>query len=132
MERVGGEYPAEDARLRAVYEAMACGVIVRNASGDILYANHAALRIYGVADIVALAAADPDAAAFAQDGSPLSERPSVKAFRTLEAVRGIVGGRRRSDGEIQWRLIHALPILHVHGQVRQVVSSFIDLTPRRE
>ncbi|HEX9496135.1 MAG TPA: EAL domain-containing protein [Candidatus Limnocylindria bacterium] len=129
---MGGEYPAEDARLRAVYEAMACGVIVRNASGDILYANHAALRIYGVADIVALAAADPDAAAFAQDGSALSERPSARAFRTLEAVRDIVAGRRRSDGEIQWRLIDAVPIFEVDGQVREVVSSFIDITARRE
>src|SRR5258708_18738884 len=100
MERVGGEYPAEDARLRAVYEAMACGVIVRNASGDILYANHAALRIYGVADIVALAAADPDAAAFAQDGSALSERPSARSFRTLEAGRDIIPGRRRTGGRV--------------------------------
>ena len=31
--------PTADARLRAVYEAMACGVIVRNATGDIVYAK---------------------------------------------------------------------------------------------
>jgi len=50
--------PTADARLQAVYEAMACGVIVRNASGDIVYANQAAMRIYGVADMAELAAAD--------------------------------------------------------------------------
>ena len=128
----GDEHPAGDARLRAVYEAMACGVIVRNAAGEIVYANHAALRIYGVADVDALAAADPDAAALAPDGSALSERPSARAFRTLEPVRDVVAGRRRADGEIQWRLIDAVPIFDDDGRVREVVSSFIDITARRE
>jgi diguanylate cyclase (GGDEF)-like protein/PAS domain S-box-containing protein len=121
-----------DARLRAVYEAMACGVIVRNVSGDIVYANQAAIRIYGVRDLVELAAADLDAAAFAHDGGPLDERPSAKALRTLEPVRDVVVGRRRSDGQIQWRLVDAVPILGPDATANEVVSSFIDITARRE
>jgi len=121
-----------DARLRAVYEAMACGVIVRSASGEIVYANQAALRIYCVSDIVELASADLDAAAFAHDGQPLGERPSAKALRTLEPVRDVVVGRRRPDGAIQWRLIDAVPILGTDGEPNEVVSSFIDITARRE
>ena len=121
-----------DARLRAVYEAMACGVIVRNASGDIIYANQAAMRIYGVAGMVELAAADVDAAAFAHDGQPLAERPSAKARRTLEPVRDVVVGRRRADGALQWRLVDAVPILGPDGEANEVVSSFIDITARRE
>src|SRR5207237_6736095 len=119
--------PTADARLRAVYEAMACGVIVRNASGDIVYANQAAMRIYGVADPVELAAADLDAAAFAYDGQPLAERPSAKALRTLQPVRDVVVGRSRADGAIQWRLIDAVPIFDADGQAHEVVSSFIHI-----
>ena len=121
-----------DARLQAVYEAMACGVIVRTAAGAIVYANHAALRIYGVGDIGTLAAADVDAAAFAHDGSPLAERPSAEAFRTMRPVRDLIVGRRRGDGQMQWRLVDAVPIFDADGQVNEVVSSFIDITSRRE
>ncbi len=124
--------PTADARLQAVYEAMACGVIVRNASGDIVYANQAAMRIYGVADMAELAAADLDAAAFAHDLTPLGERPSAKAIRTLQPVRDMVVGRRRSDGAIQWRLVDAVPIFDPDGGAHEVVSSFIDVTARRE
>src|SRR5260221_2748688 len=105
---------------------MACGVIVRSATGDIVYANQAAMRIYGVADPVELAAADLDAAAFAHDGQPLAERPSAKALRTLEPVRDVVVGRRRADGAIQWRLIDAVPILGADGESNKGVSNFID------
>ena len=124
--------PTADDRLRAVYEAMACGVIVRTATGEITYANRAALRIYGVPDIAALAAADVDAAALAPDGSALAERPSAQAMRTLEPVRDVIAGRRRDDGSIQWRLIDAVPIFDADGRAREVVSSFIDITARRE
>ena len=124
--------PTADARLRAVYEAMACGVIVRNASGDIVYANQAAMRIYGVAGAAELAAADLDAAAFAHDLTPLGERPSAKALRTLQPVRDMVVGRRRNDGAIQWRLVDAVPIFDPDGGAHEVVSSFIDVTARRE
>src|SRR5438309_10756827 len=37
------EQPLGDARMQAVYEAMACGVIVRNAALEVVYANRAAL-----------------------------------------------------------------------------------------
>jgi len=33
--------------LAAVYDAMACGVVVRNASGGVVFANAAAKRIFG-------------------------------------------------------------------------------------
>src|SRR5260370_39892032 len=108
------------------------GVIVRSATGDIVYANQAAMRIYGVSGMVELAAADLDAAAFAHDGQPLAERPSAKALRTLEPVRDVVVGRRRADGAIQWRLIDAGPIPGAHGETKQVVWSFIDRTAGRE
>ena len=121
-----------DDRLRAVYEAMACGVIVRTATGEITYANRAALRIYGVADLAALGAADVGAAALAPDGSVLAERPSAQAMRTLEPVRDVIAGRRRPAGAIQSRLIDAVPIFDPDGRAREVVSSFIDITARLE
>src|SRR5260221_11395124 len=102
---------------------MACGVIVRNASGDIVYANQAAMRIYGVADMAELAAADLDAAAFAHDLTPLGERPSAKAIRTLQPVRATVVGRRRSDGAIQWRLGHPGPRFHTDRGARAVAPA---------
>ena len=33
--------------LAAVYDAMACGVVVRDASGAVIFANEAAKRIFG-------------------------------------------------------------------------------------
>ena len=129
MDRSAG---VSDARLQAIYEAMACGVIVRDAALAVVYANRAAMRIYGVTDIVELAAADHEAAAFAADGSPLLERPSATALRTLRPVRDMTVGRRRPDGGLQWRLVDAVPIFDIDGTANEVVSSFIDITTRRE
>ena len=121
-----------DEHLHAVYEAMACGVIVRNRLGAVVYANRAAIRIYGVNTMAELAAIDHDAAAFAEDGAPLPERPSAKALRTLQPVREMTVGRRQADGTIQWRLVDAVPLFDPDGEAREVVSSFIDITERRE
>jgi len=126
------ELGSSDARLQAVYEAMACGVIVRNDRGDVLYANQAAIRIYGVSSISELATADVEAAMYAHDGSPLEERPSACAFRTLQPVRDVMVGRSRLDGAIQWRLVDAVPLFDADGRATEVVSSFIDITARRE
>ena len=123
---------AGEARLRAIYEAMACGVILRNDRGEVLYANQAALRIYGVDNVAELAEADAEAAIYAFDGSPLTERPSVRALRTLQPVRDVMVGRSRPDGAIQWRLVDAVPLFDADGTAREVVSSFIDITARRE
>jgi diguanylate cyclase (GGDEF)-like protein/PAS domain S-box-containing protein len=121
-----------DARLRAIYEAMACGVIVRTAGGEIHYANQAAMRIYGVQNMDELAAADTTAAMLAGDGSMLDERPSAKALRTLQPVRDCTVGRMFADGRVQWRLVDAVPLFDPDGIAREVVSSFIDITARKE
>ncbi len=129
---MAGDQGSGDARLRAIYEAMACGVILRNDRGEVLYANQAALRIYGVASLTELAKADGEAAMYAHDGSPLEERPSVRALRTLQPVRDVMVGRNRGDGAIQWRLVDAVPLFDADGRASEVVSSFIDITARRE
>jgi len=128
---------AEEGRdLAAIYDAMTCGVVVRDAAGAIVFANAAAHRIFG---------RPPDELA-GHDGGPTETRrvradgtampddevPNVAARDLGLPVRNVTMGLIRSDGYVRWLLIDAVPIFGSDGGVREVVSSFTDVTDRKK
>jgi diguanylate cyclase (GGDEF)-like protein/PAS domain S-box-containing protein len=121
--------------LTAVYDAMACGVIVRDATGAVVFANAAAKRIFGrPPEELAGAEATGEDGRIREDGTPMpvDEVPNVAAQRRGEPIRNVMMGVVRSDGYVRWLLIDAVPIKDPFGRVREVVTSFTDVTDRKK
>lgn len=125
---------ASEERLRATYDAMACGVIVRDASGAIVRTNAAVERILGLSGKQLREGGD---LAFfhrtTEDGTeiPNGSYPWQVAVRTRQPVRDRTVAVTRPDGERRWLHLDVVPVLDARGAVDQIVSSFIDITDRK-
>jgi diguanylate cyclase (GGDEF)-like protein/PAS domain S-box-containing protein len=137
-ERVSSTTPAwlgaSDDRLRRVYDAVGCGVIVRDPSGTIIFANEQAARLFGVP--VAALIGERHARTirrYAEDGKELSraEMPSNVALRESRAIRDVRARLVRADGVETWVRIDAVPVFNASGTVDYVVASFFDITERK-
>ena len=127
--------PGED--LRAIYTAMACGVVVYDAADTIIYANTAAQLIMGLTGTQLQGRTSLDARwqAVHEDGSdcPGMEHPARVALRTGQAQHGTIIGVLQPSGARRWLQVDAVPTLGIGGgAVRQVVTSFVDVTARFE
>jgi PAS domain S-box-containing protein len=112
-----------------------CGVLVRDAAGVVHHANAAAEQIIGLT-LARMRGHRPEELweAMREDGSPLppAERPSIIALRTRRPVRQVTLGIRRPDGEWRWLQVDAVPICGPDGAPRHVVTSFVDVTARKQ
>jgi diguanylate cyclase (GGDEF)-like protein/PAS domain S-box-containing protein len=114
---------------------MACGVVVRNAAGAVVFANAAAKRIFGRPPDQLEGAEPPgEDRRIREDGTPMpdDEVPNVAAQARGEPIRNVMMGMVRSDGYVRWLLVDAVPIMDEHGRVQEVVSSFTDVTDRKK
>ncbi len=122
--------------LAAVYDAMACGVVVRDASGSVIFANAAAKRIFGRPpdELEGARAAPGEDRRVREDGTsmPDDEVPNVAAQARGVPIRNVMMGVVRADGYVRWLLVDAVPIKDAFGRVREVVSSFTDVTDRKK
>jgi PAS domain S-box-containing protein len=130
-----GALAASERQIRSLYEAIACGILVRDKSGKIVEVNAAAEEIFGLpAEKIRGRNSDDLWPAFKEDGSSLSplERPGMVALTTGQPVRNFTMGINRPSGERRWLQITSVPIFGPDGSPVEVVSSFIDVTTRKE
>jgi PAS domain S-box-containing protein len=89
-------YRESEARLRAIIETMAEGLLVQDAAGAAVEWNPAACAILGVATgaMARRTGLGPDEGCLREDGSPLpaAEHPDRVSLRTGQPVRGVVMG----------------------------------------
>ncbi|HEY7059965.1 MAG TPA: PAS domain S-box protein [Chloroflexota bacterium] len=136
LEQRAAELAASDERFRTLYESTACGILVRDAAGGIVDANAAATRIVGLQVAEAhgrqWSAALRDA--IREDGSPFpeAERPLGIVLRTRQPVHGVTLGFTPADGDLRWMQVDTVPVLDENGDLTQVVTSFIDVTERKQ
>lgn len=123
----------EDPRcLRAVYDAMAYGVVVTDASGAVVDANDAAQRLIGLS--LSALRGHPLAEAYRdpvrRDGSmiPLADRPSADGAHAGPIPCGEVVGITALDGRRRWLQVETMPLRDDDRQVRYNVSSLADIT----
>jgi diguanylate cyclase (GGDEF)-like protein/PAS domain S-box-containing protein len=125
----------EESDLAEIYDAMACGVVVRNAAGGVVFANAAAKRIFGrPPDELEGVEPTGEDRRIREDGTtmPDDEVPNVAAQARGEPIRNVMMGMVRADGYVRWLLVDAVPIKDAFGRVREVVSSFTDVTDRKK
>ncbi|HEY7060479.1 MAG TPA: GAF domain-containing protein [Chloroflexota bacterium] len=125
---------ASEERLRTLYHAMACGVLVRDAAGAIVDANEAAEEIvgYSLAEMRGKTSEELWPVARADESAlPNAERPSVVARRTGDPLRQVLMRIKRPDGAYRWVQNNSVPVRGPDGRVVQVVSSFLDVTEQK-
>jgi len=122
-----------DARWTDVLEALAEGVVVHGANGQIETCNAAAEGILGltVAQMRGVAMVDPQWRAFQEDGATISpESSALVALRTGQPQTGVIIGIDKPDGTLTWVSLNSHPIVR-EGRLESVVTILTDVTERR-
>jgi PAS domain S-box-containing protein len=125
--RLHTDLASSERQFRSLYDAMACGVIVRNAEG-VVEVNHAACQILETTR-EQLITVGHGWRRLREDGTDLDpqERASATAMRTRLPVRNHVVKYERAAREM-WLQIDCVPVISAHGEIERLVSSFIDIT----
>ncbi|WP_254564519.1 PAS domain S-box protein [Oscillatoria sp. HE19RPO] len=124
-------------RYRSVIAAMAEGVVLQEASGEIRTCNASAERILGLSQeqMMGKTSLDLGWRAIREDGSafPGPEHPAMVTLATGEPCANAIMGVHKPDGSLTWISINSQPLFH-RGEDRPaaVVASFSDITDRFE
>ncbi len=136
-------------QFKSIYQAIASGIIVRNARGKVVYANEAACKLMGLTldQIRGRVPIDPAWLAIYENGSPFlfETCPGILTLRTGKSVSNVVVGifpagregsvspeKPGSTGKPRWILMNSQPILDPHtGVLKGAVDTFIDITERK-
>jgi len=124
-ERLLAEVQRRAAELDATISAISDGLIITDASADIVRMNEAALRILGIEAGFAPGPAE-------ERSSLLGEGSPVDRALHGELVLGLRLRIRRPDGQHRDLLVNAGPIREGEGHIRGAVMTFADITPIME
>ena len=124
-------------RFRTLVQDLHIGIMLLGPNDQALFANRAALDIFGVREEEILGKSTPqfEDIAIREDGQeiPSSEIPGPRAIATKKPVHGeVVGWRRAGTSEILWTLVDAIPHLTQQGEVANVILSISDITERKK
>jgi diguanylate cyclase (GGDEF)-like protein/PAS domain S-box-containing protein len=124
---------ASEDRLRDVYEAVGCGLLVRDASGTIIFANEQAARMFGLpADRLVGTEHAGGVRRYAEDGSEVTPTrlASHVARKENRAIRDVRTRVVRADGVELWLRVDSVPVPDATGAIEYIVTSFFDVTER--
>jgi len=133
QQRAAGLASSSEERLRRVYEAIGCGLLVRDHQGTIVFANQEAARIFGVAvDALVGSKGATGVTRYTEDGVPMEQDavPSATTLREARQVRDVHSRLRRADGTEVWCRVDAVPVVGADGTTEYVVTSIVDITDR--
>jgi PAS domain S-box-containing protein len=135
--RLVRDLAASEEQLRTLYQALACGVLVRDTDGRITQVNRVAEEVIGIPSDQMLGQTTRSLwDARGEDGAALSEEERQDMLRqaldSRRPVRKLTRRVTRPDGEHRWIQVDTVPVLNPEGEPVQVVSSFIDITERKQ
>ena len=127
---------ASEQKFRELLLNLAIGVIVHDASGKPILWNTAALRELGLTaeQLTRETPMSTGREYITAAGGFLTEslHPVQLVLTTGEALREYSMGLRQNGLADKWFQVDAFPDFDAHGQIEQVVMTFIDVTARRE
>jgi len=120
-------------RLEVLFDAMAEGVVVQDASGAITSANRAAEGILGlsIAQMQGRTSVDPGWRSIHEDGTdfPGETHPAMATLRTGLPTTNVIMGVHKPGGTLTWISINALPLCEPGAQKpHAVITTFHDIT----
>jgi signal transduction histidine kinase len=117
---------------------IADGVSMQDASGRLIYANHAAARASGFETPEQMLAAPPAKILerfelFDELGAPLpfDILPGRQVLQGEPGTERVVCFRRRGSTEDRWSVVRALPVLDTDGRLAAVINIFKDVTHQK-
>jgi PAS domain S-box-containing protein len=124
-------------RLEVLFDAMAEGVVVQDASGAITSANRAAEEILGlsVKQMQGRTSVHPDWHSIHEDGTgfPGETHPAMETLRTGVRSTNVVMGVHKPGGTLTWISINALPLVEPGAAMpHAVIATFHDITQLKE
>jgi PAS domain S-box-containing protein len=124
-------------RYRSVIAAMAEGILVQDATGEIRTYNAAAERILGLSaqDLTGQTSVNPDWRVVTPDGEPISieDYPLNVTLRTGQAFTDVVIGIHKPNGTLTWLCLNSQPLFRPNETTPYAaVASFIDITNRKK
>jgi|GEM_PF-946048 len=125
-------------RFQSIYEAVASGIVVRNAEGSVVHANETGCKLMGLTldQLQGRAPLDPGWHTIHEDGSPfpLETYPIMVTARTGKPVHNVVMGICSAESkEPRWILVNSEPIFDPDtGLLKEAVATFVDITERKQ
>lgn len=124
-------------RFRTLIENLHVGVALMGSRAEILFANNAALEIFGFSleQVLGKTSEEFGFIAFREDGTeiPFEERPAPRALATGQPVRNeVMGWKRPGTEEVIWILGEVVPLSGKEGKPNRLVTAFSDITQRKE
>lgn len=117
---------------KAVFDALAEGLVVQDAKGEVIVYNRAAQLILGLTkeQLIDRNFLENKVKCFHEDGSSFSWDlfPAVIVARTGTSQTNIVLGWHHTDGNTRWININSHPIIEETGKLTGTVTSFTDIT----
>lgn len=124
-------------RYRSLITAMAEGVILHQADGQIIACNASAERILGLSEnqLMGRTSIDPRWQTIREDGTPFPgrEHPAMVTLNTGEPQTNVVFGVHKPTGELTWIQVNSQPVFN-EGDPQPVaaVVSFSDITEQKK
>ncbi|MCX7009682.1 MAG: PAS domain S-box protein, partial [Kiritimatiellaeota bacterium] len=125
-----------EGKYRSVVTAMGEGIVLHNATGEIITCNPSAERILGLTEdqMKGKTSLDPRWQSIHEDGSPFAgeTHPAMVTLRTGKPMRDVVMGVRTPEGTSNWININTAPFFTPGTPAPSgVIVSFADITVRK-
>jgi len=124
-------------RYRSLLTHLEAGVVVHAPDTSIIMNNHRASELLGLSDdqMRGKLAIDPNWKFIDEKNVPLlpEDYPVNRILATKEPFSNvIIGVIRPADNDIVWLTVNGFPVLNSHGDISEILISFIDITERRK
>jgi PAS domain S-box-containing protein len=126
-----------ETKYRLLLQNIRVAVIVHGPDTQILMSNSMAQTLLGLNEeqMSGKEAIDPVWRFLRADGSlmPLAEYPVNRALSERRLILDlIVGVQGRDGGDVIWTLVNASPQFDEHGEITEVIVTFVDITERKK
>ena len=125
----------EDEQFRLIVRDLQVGVLLQGPDTEIICSNPKAVELLGVdeSQLIGKTSFDPAWKIIREDGThfPDNELPVPQVFSTGVSVRNTVMGIYSPAKGYVWLLVDVEPRLNDEGKVTQVISTFLDITKRK-
>lgn len=122
---------------RTLVESMSICVILLDANAKVLFANEAALGLFGrtLDSVIGKTSQELGIVALREDGSeiPFEMRPGPQAISTGKPLRSqVIGWTRGITSETVWTTCEVVPLFDKHGKLVKLVGALTDITKLKE
>ncbi|MFN3686713.1 EAL domain-containing protein [Salinarimonas sp.] len=125
---------AAQARIAAIVDNVAAGIVLQDETGTVIDCNAEAARLLGLTreEATGRTSVDPRWRTVYEDGSPCpgDDHPGMRALRLRADVRDATIGVHTPDGSLRWLRVNAKLLTDLEGKTT-ILSSFTDVTADR-